>query len=306
MIDWSNSTSNYTYGSSGNAVAVRFIMPKNSSIRKVYFHVLSGVSGESIEVEIRNTTGTDEEDVGSTSYGSASVEYISDDTWHVAELDDPVSFDPGDGFYVVLGASGASAWTISNDVSNDHDNYDFMDTRSTSDGWSSSSVGTGNYPIVLEFNDGTVWGMPWTGDSSSLTSKKWGINLEYVGTTYNIWGVTVFGTSMTNLESISLKKGNSGPNGPDEKTVDATDVSNGTGTYLLDFEIEAGIGHRIIFEFSSSVSINANTMSSPRLKSVLDAGNFGGRHYLTVSNGSSWVDYRDVYPQIFVGINGIT
>ncbi|MHA2279316.1 MAG: hypothetical protein ACXAC5_00285 [Promethearchaeota archaeon] len=293
---------NYDYGISGNASAARFVIPETGKIQKIYFHVEDGTPGTMITLELRDISGTQP---GTTLLGSTTTAFRGKDIWHEATLSPPVSVNAGTNLFLVFGVPGSNTWTIRVSIGVTDQDYDVITGRRTTDGWASSDLSElDDHAALLRFTNGTVWGSPWIEKQLTLPStKRWGVKIERSGTPFTVWAIRTFQTDMSGVTQITLHKGNSGPEGPIAATVSSDSVKNDSEVYLLDFPIEAGIDHRIVFEHSSSISVVNEGMGEPKTKFVRNAGRLGGRSYLTIEENGEWVDYRNAFPAIFVGIS---
>jgi hypothetical protein len=302
LASFTSDLDNYEYGVSGNASAARLVMPETRKIQKVYFHVEDGTPGTTIILELRDISGTQP---GTTILGSTTAPFRGADTWHEATFSPPVSLNAGTNFFLVFGVAGSNTWTLRVSIAETDQDYDLMTARKTTDGWASSDVSElDDHAVVVRFTDGSVWGTPWIEEQLTVPStKRWGIKIERSGTPFTVWALRVFQTDVSNVTQISLHKGNSGPQGPLAATVSSDTIKNSSEIYLLDFPIEAGIDHRITLTHTALVSVFNEGMGNPQTKHIRNAGRLGGRSYLTVEENGVWVDYRNAFPTVFMGIS---
>jgi hypothetical protein len=313
-----NLDSNYAFGVSGDAAAIRFVAPTTTTLTTVAFMqsaAATGAPGNTLRYDLATFTGSATVPAAIVNNGSLTgIAPPGSAQWIIGTYSSKPIITAGEVYFIILGdASGAVGdyipVRVRGGIGSGLGILDICPRLHSTDGFQSGTASAFAMPFYIEMTDGTVIANPYTQgkiDWASNTNKRgWKIANGFTSDVL-LTGV-VFGVGHTNIAKLQIfdnTQTNPEVDAPSvlDYTLDADEDLIGASAVIQGFApvtLVKGTGYRIVVTLSgaSTVPDYWEIEDSAAIGGLVTSGFFGGDLHGTISDGvNAWVDYTSRCP----------
>lgn len=303
----------YTYGSAGDAVALRFVSPVSATLTDALFFVsaIAGTGG-SVAVTLRNASSSTVP--GTTAHASTTATTSAANKWVKATFGTPYELVRGVVYFLVINNADGAPTTNYPTVLYRGDfarASDYLQRGTmgltTTNGWSTGSERNDPCPILLRFGDGTYIGSAYTNQTTyASTTNERGLHIS--GLTEDcVFNSAIWNAGSTNMTGLKIYDESQAPGGTTLLTHAFQPLIGALGfTFFEPFTFRAGKTYRVVLTFVAADS-------GPRYYEVEDYTTyaadlsacclFGGRVRSTIQSGGLFLNTDHHLPRMALAMD---